>query len=761
MMSSLSLMMILNSLIEMKKLFFGIGVLATMVASLTGCSKFGFEGPKAIEYHTVEFFCAAPGDGVRTVLTGSDTDRSREVYWQVGDQILVFDAANPIGVLSSALTADDIFDSIDDETSKATLSPSGEVVGKYARFTVEMAGACAGPFYAFYGISAENVKSVNLADNPEQSSFDVVLPSGQKYHPTGFAQWENPAVAYCPADQEKKSFHFVNLCGILELKINKPDDIAAGAVLTNVEIYDNNKADLEGFLSGKFTVENIVEEDKPGSKVQSPSPVLARKLNGPDGGGARNKNLVIEGNGIDADSYDLYFIAPVGSFHEGFTYILTYSDGAKFKQTLKASSKKVVGGTEYGKAEILRGVITKIPIDKKATPIADPQVPVQTANCYTIAPLTGQTSIPAGQTYAIPVGYKGNGAQGNGGTEAGASDYSNATGLYCAKSFPISGGAKAEVLWQTKNSSTGIVTEHELVSGISYNAAKDQIIFTATGVEGNALVALKDADGNILWSWHLWITNKTSDEMGIELSNGVVVMDRNLGALSNSLDDGELTYGQQYQWGRKDPFQGASTEGSSTGYTNYYMMYPYQAVIVTETSGISLAMSIQEPHHISHGSDTWLISDDDDKYIGWTTDYKSLWDPCPVGWNIAKLDYFFENQGGILSPKDPTATGEFINEPGKRGFRLGTSTKFSFLPAAGRGEVNNLQLVGTDVFLWTAQRYAYSQAYALHLSNTRQELSSFGKYCSIPVRCMKCLEPATGVAAATTPTYGDGETINL
>jgi hypothetical protein len=61
-----------------------------------------------------------------------------------------------------------------------------------------------------------------------------------------------------------------------------------------------------------------------------------------------------------------------------------------------------------------------------------------------------------------------------------------------------------------------------------------------------------DADGVILWSWHIWLVQ---DQIGYNTyaNNAGVLMDRNLGATS-AIEYDSGTIGLLYQWGRKDPF---------------------------------------------------------------------------------------------------------------------------------------------------------------------------------------------------------------
>ena len=81
--------------------------------------------------------------------------------------------------------------------------------------------------------------------------------------------------------------------------------------------------------------------------------------------------------------------------------------------------------------------------------------------------------------------------------------------------------------------------------------------------EGNVGLAAYDVDGEILWSWHIWFTDKPVDL----ITGNYTFMDRNIGATTTPntaasrlsfADNNErmATYGFYYQWGRKDPMMG-------------------------------------------------------------------------------------------------------------------------------------------------------------------------------------------------------------
>lgn len=121
----------------------------------------------------------------------------------------------------------------------------------------------------------------------------------------------------------------------------------------------------------------------------------------------------------------------------------------------------------------------------------------------------------------------------------------------------LADGMKADWLWVTK----GLEQE---ISAVSLDAGKGRIFFTAAGAaKGNAVIALADAAGEIVWSWHLWFT---PEPRMVTYANGRVLLDRSLGAVGTTPGSAEA-YGLYYQWGRKDPFCGGTApETSATAF---------------------------------------------------------------------------------------------------------------------------------------------------------------------------------------------------
>ena len=114
----------------------------------------------------------------------------------------------------------------------------------------------------------------------------------------------------------------------------------------------------------------------------------------------------------------------------------------------------------------------------------------------------------------------------------------------------ITEAAYADLAWEStfdadKTRST------KIISGVPVYSQEEQAIYFSTGeIQGNAVISVHDAEGEILWSWHIWVSD---EPVKTSRGNGLEWMDRNLGALNNDPED-IANRGMLYQWGRKDPF---------------------------------------------------------------------------------------------------------------------------------------------------------------------------------------------------------------
>lgn len=253
----------------------------------------------------------------------------------------------------------------------------------------------------------------------------------------------------------------------------------------------------------------------------------------------------------------------------------------------------------------------------------------------------------------------------------------------------------------------------DLVKNVSYSDG--YISFTTTGKAGNALIAAKNADAVILWSWHIWITETPADL--VYPKNSGTFMDRNLGA-TTSTAGASTTLGLYYQWGRKDPFVGRNIVSTVTD--NY--------TISNDSSSQNVAFSIANPNVFIGNSGNW---DSDNTTNLWSETVKKVYDPCPYGYKIPNGgDNNYLIASGFSKPSSVDANN---------GFSFNVDNNITtWYPAAGNiGLTGTMQYVGSYGRYWTVSRYSTTSGYYLRL----QPNSSLTRYLNygygLSVRCQK------------------------
>ena len=192
--------------------------------------------------------------------------------------------------------------------------------------------------------------------------------------------------------------------------------------------------------------------------------------------------------------------------------------------------------------------------------------------------------------------------------------------------------ASAAILWETFGTSE-TPEYYDLIKAFCYKDGYIAFQTADTFKEGNAVIAAKDAEGNILWSWHIWLTDQPQGQE--YYNNAGTMMDRNLGATSATPGDvGAL--GLLYQWGRKDPFLGSSSISSDVIAMSTITWPSY---VLSDSNYGTIEYAIANPT-------TFIACNDyyDWYYTGsglsdntrWTdsSSAKSIYDPCPPGWRI-------------------------------------------------------------------------------------------------------------------------------
>ena len=295
-------------------------------------------------------------------------------------------------------------------------------------------------------------------------------------------------------------------------------------------------------------------------------------------------------------------------------------------------------------------------------------------------------------------------------------------------SEPVGSVASAEVLWETFGTDKRTF-KGNLLSGARYE--NGLIYFKSADAyrEGNAVIAAKDADGTILWSWHIWLTDQPQGQ--IYNNNAGTMMDRNLGATSVTPGDvGAL--GLLYQWGRKDPFLGSSSiSGGIAGST------------ITWPSAVSSDSSTGTVDYVTSHPTTFITRNDsnyDWYYTGssstddtrWQSD-KTIYDPCPAGWRVP--------DGGSSGVWNTAGFADTSFDSSNEGINFSISSPSStWYPASGSrgGSGGALYDVGSRGNYWSVTPSS-SYAYYLYFRSSGEvyPTDSSGRAAGLSVRCLQ------------------------
>ena len=340
-----------------------------------------------------------------------------------------------------------------------------------------------------------------------------------------------------------------------------------------------------------------------------------------------------------------------------------------------------------------------------------------TANCYLIHK-KGKYILPLVYGNAIKDGEVNTVAFAPGG---------NTTDTYCANFVNHAGDAITEP-WLTKsgsgvNAGKGLtVTSAELlwqdraglITSVSING--DYLKFTVGSFGGgNALIAVKDGSGTILWSWHIWATNDDLSNTTVVAtgSHNYTVAPVNLGWVPTG-GDGKQGYCTYYQWGRKDPFIPAAAYDSGTNHTVYNISGATVTGLTYQASTTAkIADNIKNPtYHYDNSSTYGPVTT---KYYNmWdaqntttsnvtTATKKTIYDPCPPGFCVptGNLYYFMGNTSSRSDANWTTNQGKTWSATTYSSYTTGNDL---FFPAAGYRYYSSgrMSSVGSNGYYWSA-----------------------------------------------------------
>ena len=380
----------------------------------------------------------------------------------------------------------------------------------------------------------------------------------------------------------------------------------------------------------------------------------------------------------------------------------------------------------------------------------------ETANCYLIS---------APGHYCIPLVY-GNAIK-DGTTNSHAYQTSN-SGAYILQHFKDHAGAnitspyinvqnsgnpatQASIVWTDQS---GIVEASSLsVTGsgqdsyLNFHVPADKIR------NGNAVIAVKNASGAVMWSWHLWFDHSdvlntvpctnyqgkvykfTKRNLGFAylkwigstydkprmarvkveqtIANGGTKRYAYIDITQNPGSVKEIS-STLYQWGRKDAFPGTDTTPDGSFNKN-------------GGDNMSIQNGIQHPETFYIGGASWVS--DYNQYNLWSMNntiggfndiavVKTVYDPCPAGFHMPASNAFtgFTTNGQNTGPKNVSGAWDYgwnFNN------KISSPDATVYFPASGYRSVYNGSLlsVGEAGISWVAVPYGTKDGcYLLFLS---------------------------------------------
>ncbi len=532
------------------------------------------------------------------------------------------------------------------------------------------------------GVSAETVSNwgnefsdvseftANITSRAESSEFKGGVELGQRYKAFYPYQAEtlrdsaNIFIFNLPAEQKYvngsfdpnaapmvasagagETFRFRNLCGVLALQVK-----GEGAVksITFKPVTDPGNVAM---VAGDYEVNPFFED----------APVISYH-----GKGSKSVTLSCDiPVELDPEQATPFYIVLPPAVYDSFTVLITLEDGRVMMKegrnplTVKRADVVAAGALTY---------VETLPIDLSSH---------GTANSYLVS--------EAG-LYGFDASVIGNG------------EYGIIEGVGFHTDDPSISPAKVDVLWQDRT---------DVIDGLTYDEPHRRVIFHATGREGNALIAARDAEDNIIWSWHIWATDTPTEHLYKNTAGEFTVMDRNLGAIRADRGAGDPeqwrdAQGLMYQWGRKDPF---AAYRPSDGTMNWTRLFNIEG-----RGQISIEQTIQIPTVYDHvGEADWL---DGGNSSLWKSDNKTIYDPCPVGYVVSTKDVW---KGFTITGENASGGAKFYNVSGP--YDSGWSFKYdkddesltSYYPVTLKIDYyGNFNIWSEENYMWSAESSAES-----------------------------------------------------
>ena len=219
-------------------------------------------------------------------------------------------------------------------------------------------------------------------------------------------------------------------------------------------------------------------------------------------------------------------------------------------------------------------------------------------------------------------------------------------------------------------------------------------------------------------------------------------MDRNLGALAASeISSQNLVRGTRYQFGRKDPFQESST---------WYNISGKKITISTAGTNTLIGLVKNPVYQANSNQSDYVKWDADHNYAmskhwnnpnPWYSDPvdgdKSLFDPCPSGWELPEIDVL----NGILKNKGAYSVNKGYSLP-LNGLNTGVGT--AWYPMTMLRRASHSSASGEPGTMYSANPYNNNFGYGWMISSSSfstwqicYQYSDGGRGVPSPVRCVQ------------------------
>lgn len=282
-----------------------------------------------------------------------------------------------------------------------------------------------------------------------------------------------------------------------------------------------------------------------------------------------------------------------------------------------------------------------------------------------------------------------------------------------------------------------------LIENVKLSDDKHSVIFEVPATyirQGNALIAVRDSDGNIMWSWQIWVTPYTPED-GLRtfsyLNHDYHIMARNIGEVSGGDDtyfeaqsakvrftqitpDGLepktviVTINRDskhvltpfcfsfYQWGRKDPMISLIKEWYKEDHTEITVL-PTQIISDSSLGDNYITTGILHPsiyltgNHEINGdyNNLWNVQSHNNDGV------KSVYDPSPVGFKIPGIMLRAFDKEADSKAYDATYINTNTSFPGLS-YELKDGSLFMALLGYRQSDTGNEAGIGSNGSVWTS-----------------------------------------------------------